>query len=65
MKRFWVAKIGPNGELVPSDSHYLVVNVNEPYVEQVFDLIKAHEQAKGTWGCSDTFEKFLAELEEV
>ena len=65
MKRFFVAKISPSGKVIPSDNHYLIVNVNEPYASQVFELIKGQEQAKGTWDGANTFKEFVTELKGV
>jgi len=43
---------------------YLVVNTDEPYAEQVFDLIHRHEQEKGTWDGADDFQGFCQELRD-
>lgn len=62
MKRFFVAKISPSGKVIPSDNHYLVVNVDEPYAWEVFALIKKIEKQKGTWDGPETFKEFVEEL---
>ena len=46
----------------PKNNHYLVVNVDEPYAEQVFLLIQEHEKSKGTWDGPETFRDFVIEL---
>ena len=63
MKRFQVRRVGTNGELLPaSNNHYLVVNVDEPYAPQVFELIKRHEQKKGPWDCPESVRGCVLEL---
>lgn len=63
MKRFQVRRLDKEGKpLPPKNNHYLVVNVDEPYAEQVFLLIQEHEKSKGTWDGPETFRDFVIEL---
>ncbi len=61
-KRFFVAKVSNSGKILPSDNKYLIVNTDEPYAEQVFDLIKHHELEKGTWDKEENFKDFVENL---
>lgn len=61
MKRFKVQKF-VNGIPEESNKKYLIVNVDEPYALDVFNLIKEHEQDKGTWDASDDFKTFIEEI---
>lgn len=62
MKRFQVMKLDNGGNPVHSNNHYLVVNINEPYAEKVFRLIRDHEMTKGTWDSPIDFDNYAAEL---
>ena len=61
MKRFNVQKI-VNG--IPRDTYhkYLIVNVDEPYAEKVFEIIRDNEKAKGTWDATDSFKDFVEQI---
>lgn len=58
MKRFNVQKI-VNGIPQESNNKYLVINVDEPYAEKVFELIRDSEKQKGTWDATDNFKDFV------
>ena len=47
---------------VRTDNMYLVVNIDEPYAEQIFELIKEHEKKKGTWDGPELFKDYIALL---
>jgi len=59
MKRFIVKKIISPGRIVDTQHKYMVVNVDEPYAKKVFQLIKKHEQEKGTWDGPPDFKGFV------
>lgn len=65
MKRFIITKINNNGNIVqpqPNKKH-IVINIDEPYAQKVFELIRDHEKEKGTWDNTDSFEDFVAGLD--
>ena len=61
MKRFNVQKI-VNGIPSKSKNKYLIVNVDEPYAEEVFKIIRDSEKAKGTWDAPDNFKDFVNQI---
>ena len=63
MKRFQVRRLNKEGKpKPPNDNHYMVVNIDEPYAEEVFLLIQSHEKSKGTWDGPETFREFAISL---
>ena len=62
MKRFQVMKLDNDGNPVHSNNHYLIVNIDEPYAEKVFRLIRNHEMSKGTWNGPLDFDDFVNKL---
>ena len=61
IKRFLVYK-EKDGNIYGSKNKYLVLNTDEPYAPQVFELIKKHEKEKGTWDAPDNFEEFVKKI---
>lgn len=53
-----------NGRPIATDNTYLVVNTDEPYAEQVFELIRDNETAKGTWDGPEDFDAFNIRIRE-
>jgi hypothetical protein len=58
MKRFIVHKI-VDGREVETDHRYLVVNIDEPYAEKVFEMIRDEELSNGTWDGAEDFQEWL------
>lgn len=62
MKRYQIHKLEETeGGFRPirTRNKYLVVNVDEPYAEEVFNMIKTHEKEKRTWDGPDSFKEFV------
>ena len=58
MKRFNVQRI-IRGIPYETDNKYLVVNVDEPYAEKVFEMIRDFEKQNGTWDDVENFTDYV------
>jgi hypothetical protein len=59
MKHYEVIKY-VDGKPINTNNKYLVINVDAPYAEQVFNLLKEFEKSKGTWGnAPNNFDDFV------
>ena len=61
MKRWKVFKLDESGNSIPTENKYLMVNIDEDYAKEVFEMIKQSEIKKGTWDEDKdiTFEEFV------
>ncbi len=62
--KYQINKLDFSGNIMPptrrqSKNKYLVVNVDEPYAEEIFNLIRWAEIKKGTWDRPDDFQGFI------
>lgn len=61
MKKFNVQKI-VDGIPCETNKKYLIINTDEPYAKEVFELIRTNEKQKGTWDAPDDFNIFIEQI---